>query len=237
MNNQIKIAVSCAALVLTNSAHASEKKVQTYLGGQVGHNTLTADFKSTSATNVVETAANSKIGENSFVAGVHAGFDYKVSDEFKTGLDVSFNFTNPHAKHSNDTEGLAGRTVEGNKATLKQGNVINIAAKFAYQVQPVVAPYIKLGYSNAKFSAKSDVLDADANKKNISKTKRLGGLLIALGADVEMSDNMRLGFEYAHVRYAKFKFDHKTGNGNREFATRKFSPRTNTFMLRASYLI
>jgi opacity protein-like surface antigen len=143
--------------------------------------------------------------------------------------NIFANYANCKSTHSFDNN--AGIIKTG----IKLKHFFAAAFSLGYRFDRTI-PYIKIGVSSAKWELSNSYTTKiigpnfapTAPLKTVSSNK--AGLLLGAGADMFITPQFKLGFEYNHIRYANMSMV----NDRNKLSIK---PRTNSFMLRAAWVI
>lgn len=208
MNNKtLSLLVGSVFLAATPSLVKAEEAISpsspcnfsgAYVGLMAGYGVTKDTFQQVGKTggNPSE-SAKQNAGMDGFVGGLFAGWGKEFASRFYGGFELSFAMNSQKAKDLLNAWGHP-------KVNLEKKDALDVAVRLGYAMNNTL-PYLKLGWSNAKFKTDTKSLDG-ANK--INETKRLNGFLVGVGMDVKLSAKMLMGLEYTYVGYGKWKGKH-----------------------------
>lgn len=152
-----------------------------YVGALIGHNStdieVSEDWTPSSYDGFSASGAD---------IGVFAGYKKQIDDAFYVAGEVEY------ARSSADNEITAGAD------TLKtsKDSSYGVAARLGYDMGQI-APYVRLGYTRAKFEQElSGTLTAKGDESK-------SGWSVGAGAEVAITDNLALRGEYVRTDYSK----------------------------------
>ena len=159
--------------------------------------------------------------------GIMAGWGRTLPSHVYMGIELSYLFHDQKVKDlidAVDDPDLGGKKKDAIEMALRLGFVMN-----------KVLPYLKLGWSNAKFETTFE----DQAPKIQKDSKRLNGFLVGVGADVKVAPKILLGLEYTCAFYGKWKgkrFELGDGTAIQDDHIRhERKPESHNFMLRVAY--
>jgi opacity protein-like surface antigen len=216
-----KILLSFAALAGSMAAdNHCTKPYAFHLGAQGGY---LSQFSSYDRAFVNGNKDTSKISGENAIGGLFVGGHYVMGD-FVLGLDIFANYADCKAEQKTNPDNTLNLI-----SSLKIKHTFGAAFQFGYMFQGTV-PYLKIGVAQTKWELTTSNTSLGMNNKKKSSSNKTG-LLLGAGADMFLTKEFKLGFEYNHIRYDGFS--HKNSLGEK-FGVK---PRTNTFMLRAAWVI
>jgi len=159
------------------------------------------------------------------VKGGHGGLHVGIQKQFQrtiVGLETGGHI----GKATSSKTTTLGTTPY--KQSLNRKHGYHVAAKVGYELNSWV-PYVKLGYDNSHFQAKTQK-DSYAES---SKKRHLDGLLVGFGLETQVQ-KMLLGAEWVHTIYRGQKFNNITSIDR---LRDKHSPNIGDFKVKLSYKV
>ena len=190
MTFKTMIATSAVALAIATSAMADSNFSGAYIGGNFGYGAGKAVNNNNEAAPANKSSDHGMAG---VIGGLHTGYQHQFG-MFILGAEASANLSNTEATQKEDVQ----------KKSIKRKNAFGLAARAGVAINSWMT-YAKLGWETAKFSTKSSDIDP-VNAYNISKTKRVNGLVTGLGFETLVAKNMMLGAEWTYTFYKKTSF-------------------------------
>lgn len=176
MNTKLTIA---ALLAVAGSAHAGGFD-GAYVGLNIGHNSTD--------TKIAEdwTPSSFELGASGVDYGLMGGYGQTIDNNIFLGAEVEGNLSSADSKITNGTDTLK----------LSKQHSYGVAVRAGYDMGQVL-PYVRVGYTRAKFESK---LSGTYTGKG---SDTLGGIAVGAGLEAKVSDNMSLRGEFVHTAYSK----------------------------------
>ncbi|ETI63324.1 hypothetical protein C100_13185 [Sphingobium sp. C100] len=133
--------------------------------------------------------------QQSFTAGVYAGFDHRLTDRVVLGVEGSLDTTNDDRLH--------GSTISGSY-TLDPKYSFDLTARAGFLVTPATLVYARAGYTNARV----ETMVAD-DAGTASETHNQDGWLLGGGMERQLTEKVsaRMEYRYSDLSEGDGKFD------------------------------
>ncbi|PHQ63276.1 MAG: hypothetical protein COC10_07025 [Sphingobium sp.] len=133
--------------------------------------------------------------QQSFTAGVYAGFDHRLTDRVVLGVEGSLDTTNDDRLH--------GSTISGSY-TLDPKYSFDLTARAGFLVTPATLVYARAGYTNARV----ETMVAD-DAGTASETRNQDGWLLGGGMERQLTEKVsaRMEYRYSDLSEGDGKFD------------------------------
>ncbi len=133
--------------------------------------------------------------QQSFTAGVYAGFDHRLTHRVVLGVEGSLDTTNDDRLH--------GSTISGSY-TLDPKYSFDLTARAGFLVTPATLVYARAGYTNARV----ETMVAD-DAGTASETRNQDGWLLGGGMERQLTEKVsaRMEYRYSDLSEGDGKFD------------------------------
>lgn len=252
MTKSIYVA-AVAALVTATAADAKTNFSGGYVGGNIGYAFGKTKVDSKGAADWAAIPGDSKATFNSshsskgVTGGLHLGYGAFVSKDIYMGLEGFGSFDSVDMGTKVQAVVTAGNPNDAISTSSKKKNSLGIAARMGTQVGQGLL-YGTVGYVSSKFD-NAAVASTDDNKNpevdnlglgSVSQSKRLNGLMLGAGYEMDIAKNVRAGIQYKYTTYSRHNMvlnstpvvDKPEIKGN---STISVKPSDHTVALRVSY--
>lgn len=232
-----------------------------YVGLEVAHRSVTADWTATQTYNpdgsspayfnegnvvtdaIVDIGPDHQFKPKGTAFGVRFGYDAMLSPTWLIGGDVRY-IAGSKDETIDWIPGLATTPGElgPSTSTVEAKNTAQIRARVGYLVQPKTLVYGTLGFSQQKLEAgtvcPSDtyICNPEFGTRTGGASKNLTGFTVGVGLEYAVAPKWHLAFEYNYAKYGDFNFVALQWEEGASYgADAKIATKSGTFTLGALY--
>ena len=216
-----KLSILCSAAALLGAASLGWSDHHQGVRGFIG-----ADGGWAFGRGVIEKTRDDVLGTSNIGlvggdVGVFLGAMYAFDNHFCLGIEGTAGWMGAGGRIQGSVQPLSMNY-------LRQKNAFGVNALLGFAC-PLVHPYLRAGWSNAKFEGKYSALDNEGwGARSVSKS----GFLLGLGADFCVADGVFVGGAFDHAWYGSFTYETDGTNT----VKLKVSPQTDKFTVRLKFV-